>query len=168
MPKPLPADSPDKVVWQQEPGAIRVILDAADDSNLIDGMGHVTSICIMQMPDADKVKAMGSDEAGIRALLACKPAPPDIISAHHLFVQPGEYRVFPMDRDAGAKHIAVAAGFNMLSPETCLATVPIPIHEGSERSFLLFSHPVYSAANMTLAITIGQANITVQGVERED
>ena len=168
MPKALPATSPEKIVWQQAPGAITVILDAESDSNLIDGTGHATSICIMQVPDAEKLKAMGSDEAGLRSLLACKPAPPDIISALQLFVQPGEYRVFPMDRMEGVKHIAVAAGFNTLTPEGCLQVVPVPVHQDTERSWVFFSHPVFSPADMKLSVTIGQATIAVQGVEREN
>lgn len=168
MPPPLPADSPDKVVWNEAKGAISLILEAADDSNLIDGTGHATSICIMQVPDADKLKAMGQDADGIRALLACRPAPPDIIAARQFYVQPGTHMTLVMDRVEGARHIAVVAGFNSLSPEACLATVPIPVHQGSERSFLVFSHPVYSAAAMKLAVTLNQATMAVQGVERED
>lgn len=168
MPKPLPADSPEKVVWNAEPGAITVIIDAQSDANLIDGMGHATSLCLMQVPDAEKILALGADEQGLRALLACKPAPPDIITATQLFVQPGSYRVFPLDRAARARHIAVAAGFNTLTSSGCLAVVPIPVHEDSERSYLFFSHPVYAAADMNLAIDVGQASISVRGAERDN
>lgn len=168
MPKPMPAESPEKVVWNEEPGAIAVILDAQSDANLIDGEGHATSLCVMQVPDGEKIRALGADEQGLRSLLLCKPAPPDIITATQLFVQPGEYRVFPLDRAANAKHIAVAAGFNTLSTSGCLAVVPIPVHEDSERSYLFFSHPVFTAADMNLAIDIGQASINVRGVERDN
>ena len=44
----------------------------------------------------------------------------------------------------------------------------IPVHEDSERSYLFFSHPVFTAADMNLAIDIGQASINVRGVERDN
>ncbi len=168
MPQPQPAASPEKVAWMAEPGAITVILDAEDDCNLIDGEGHATSLCIMQLPKEDGVRPLASTPDGLLELLQCKPRPPDILSATQLYVQPSTYRVFPMDRVEGARYVAVVAGFNDLVPETSFASVAIPIHEDTERSFLLFSHPIYSAAHMKLSINVGQATLSVHGVEREE
>lgn len=167
MPDPQPATSPELVVYNHVPAGIQVLFDAESDANLADGQPHATSICIMQVPSVDRIRAEVATPAGLRKYLQCRPEPPEVIAASQYYVQPGESRVFPLDRYEGARHIAVVAGFDTLTPEGGFATVPVPIHEEKERSFIFFSHMTYSAAPMKLLINIGQASISVQGVERE-
>ena len=168
MPEPEPATSPQTVTWNFSPGAITVILDAESDSNLVDGEPHATSLCLMQAPAMEPLQALAASEEGLRELLQCKARPPEILSASQHYVQPGAYRVFPLDRQAGAQYVAVVAGFDTLTPEGCFAVVPVPIHEQKEHSYLFFSYMLYSAAPMKLSVDIGQATISARGVERDD
>lgn len=168
MPEPEPATSPQAVTWNFSPGAITVILDAESDSNLVDGEPHATSLCLMQAPAMEALQALAATEEGLRELLQCKARPPEILSASQYYVQPGAYRVFPLDRQAGAQYVAVVAGFDTLTPEGCFAVVPVPIHEQKEHSYLFFSYMLYSAAPMKLSVDIGQATISARGVERDD
>ncbi len=168
MPEPEPATSPQTVTWSFSPGAITVILDAESDSNLVNGEPHVTSLCLIQAPAREPLEALASTEEGLRELLLCKARPPELLSASQYYVQPGAYRVFPIDRQAGAQYVAVVAGFDTLTPEGSFAVVPIPIHEQKEHSYIFFSYMLYSAAPMKLSVDIGQATISARGVERDD
>ena len=160
VPPPQPAESPEKVAWSFEAGAIRLAIDADSKLNAVDGVPHAISLCIIQAPSQDKLAAQGATKDGLRQLLQCKASPPDSISAVQFYIQPGERKVVPLDRSEGARYIAIAAGYDALNPAQCFRTVQMPVHTDSHHKFLLFGKVMdYTAAKMNLNVNLGQDSL---------
>ncbi|MCR5170325.1 MAG: type VI secretion system lipoprotein TssJ [Desulfovibrio sp.] len=167
VPPPQPAESPEKVAWSFEAGAIRLAIDADPKLNAVDGVPHALALCIVQAASMDKLAAQGATKEGLRQLLQCKASPPDSISAVQFYIQPGERKVVPLDRSEGARYIAIAAGYDALNPGQCFRTVQMPVHTDSHHTFLLFGKVMdYTAAKMNLNVNLGQDALDCTSAEQ--
>jgi type VI secretion system VasD/TssJ family lipoprotein len=167
MPKPRPAEDPSRVVWQAEPGGVRLSIEAAPDLNTQDGLPLALSLCVFQLDKTDKFDDLAQTPEGLDELQACTANAAGAVSAKRYWLQPGQKLTEDLDRAEGARTMAVAAGYAHLMPELSRASFHYPLHVDKEGYLPGFRKTVYSAAPVDVAIRLTASRVSINGAERD-
>ncbi|MDR1276666.1 MAG: type VI secretion system lipoprotein TssJ [Candidatus Accumulibacter sp.] len=167
MPPPTPSADPSGVVWQTEPKGLRISIEAAPDLNAQDGEPLALSLCVYQLDKTAKFDDLAQSEDGLNLLQDCTISAADAVAAQRFWLQPGQTRVVEIDRAAGAKSLALAAGYAHLAPSLSTARFSYLLHSEKEGYIPGFRKTVYSAARMDIVIRLSASEVSVNGVERE-
>ena len=54
MPRPAPVEDPSRVVWNAEPGGVRLSIETTSDLNTQDGLPLALSLCVFQLDKTDR------------------------------------------------------------------------------------------------------------------
>lgn len=165
MPKPAPVEDPARISWAFEPQGIRLILAADSQLNALGDNALALSLCVYQLKDQQPFSTITANQEGLRSFLECELKDPSVVSATHIYVQPGHKETRFLDRAEGAKYLAVVAGYNNLVPDRCVAITPMPIH--SEKSgVIMFRTTSYEAAHMDAFLTVTKDAVNLKGAKR--
>jgi type VI secretion system VasD/TssJ family lipoprotein len=167
MPKPAPAEDPSRVVWNAEPGGVRLSIETTDDLNAQDGASLSLSLCVFQMDKTDKFDDLAQTPEGLDKLQACTVDAAGAASAKRYWLQPGQKFSEDIDRAEGARVMAVAAGYTHLKPELSRASFRYLMHSDKEGYIPGFRKTVYSAAPMDIVIRLTASQVSINGAERD-
>ncbi|MDR0578069.1 MAG: type VI secretion system lipoprotein TssJ [Candidatus Accumulibacter sp.] len=167
VPPPLPVEDPAHVTWEAKPGGLTLHLVSRSDLNEMDGTPLGLSLCVYQVADTKRFKALAATSGGLDALQECTVEAADAVAAKRFWMQPGEYREVVMDRAEGAKNLAVVAGYAHLKPELSAAVVPFLLHSEKQGYIPFFRTTVHSAALMEIIINLTASAVDAKGVERD-
>jgi type VI secretion system VasD/TssJ family lipoprotein len=120
--QPLPAPE-----WIYEKDAIEVYLRADPRLNLDEGVPHTLLVCLYQLKDPNAFNQLLDDPDGIYTLLECGLFDPSAATVKQIIVRPGRDMNLKLDRAAGAKYVAVAAGYYILEKERMARLYKIPV-----------------------------------------
>jgi type VI secretion system VasD/TssJ family lipoprotein len=167
MPKPQPQTDPSRVVWQAEPGGVHLKIETTPDLNAQDGKPLALSLCVYQLDKADKFNDLSRSAGGLDALQACTVEAGGAVSAKRYWLQPGQVVADVLDREEGARLMAVAAGYAHLTPELSRAAFRFLLHSEKQGWMIGFRDTVYSAAAMEIHIRLTAAQVVINGAERD-
>jgi type VI secretion system VasD/TssJ family lipoprotein len=167
MPKPAPAEDPSRVVWNAEPGGVRLSIETTPDLNAQDGAPLSLSLCVFQLDKTDKFDDLAQTPEGLDKLQACTVDAAGAASAKRYWLQPGQKLSEDIDRAEGARTMAVAAGYAHLEPQLSRASFRYLLHTGKDGYIPGFRKTVYSAASMEIAIRLTASQVSINGVERD-
>jgi predicted component of type VI protein secretion system len=167
MPKPAPAEDPSRVVWNAEPGGVRLSIEATADLNTQDGAPLSLSLCVFQVDRTDKFDDLARTAEGLDKLQACTVDAAGAASAKRYWLQPGQKLSEDIDRAEGARVMAVAAGYAHLKPELSRASFRYLLHTSKEGYIPGFRKTVYSATPMNIVIRLTASQVSINGVERD-
>jgi type VI secretion system VasD/TssJ family lipoprotein len=120
--QPLPP--PD---WSYAKDAIDVTLKADPKLNYAEGMPHTLLVCLYQLKEPNAFNQLAGDTDGIYKLLECGLFDSSVATAKRLIVNPGQDVAVKLDRDEGAKYVAVVAGYYVLERERMTRLIDIPV-----------------------------------------
>jgi type VI secretion system VasD/TssJ family lipoprotein len=167
VPPPLPVEDPSQVVWDAKPGGLTLHLISSIGLNEMGGTPLGLSLCVYQVADVKRFKALSTTADGLDALQECTVDAADAVTAKRFWMQPGEYREVVMDRAERAKNLAVVAGYAHLKPELSAAVIPFLLHSEKEGYIPFFRTTVYSAASMEIIINLTDSAVSIKGIERD-
>jgi type VI secretion system VasD/TssJ family lipoprotein len=167
MPRPAPAEDPSRVVWNAEPGGVRLSIEAAPDLNAQDGTPLALSLCVFQLDKTDKFDDLAQTPEGLDKLQACTVEAAGAASARRYWLQPGQKLSEDIDRAEGARTMAVAAGYAHLEPKLSRAGFRYLMHTDKNGYIPGFRKTVYSAAPMNIVIRLTASQVSINGVERD-
>ncbi len=166
LPPPKAVDDPSKIAWSFLPGGISVTLKAESSINVVREKKHAVLIKLLQLDKKDVAEQMIKTSAGIIALLEGDGKDAGVLRGDSYYIQPGAQMEFTLDRTEGAKFFAVVAGFDSLDPRDCFSITPMPVHQGTERDWLVMSKDVYSPAPLDAKIFLTKQKVEMKGFER--
>ncbi|MDR2788815.1 MAG: type VI secretion system lipoprotein TssJ [Candidatus Accumulibacter sp.] len=167
MPRPRPAEDPSRVIWQAEPGGVRLSIEAAPDLNARDGLPLSLSLCVFQLDKTGKFDDLAQTPEGLDKLQDCTVDAAGAVSARRYWLQPGQKLTEDVDRAEGARTMAVAAGYAHLEPELSRASFRYLMHTDREGYIPGFRKTVYSAARMEIVIRLTASRVSINGTERD-
>lgn len=113
--------------WEYEPNAIRLNLKSDPQLNLFQGRAHTVVLCAYLLTDPNELNQLVDEKGGLEKLFECTKFHPSVTHAKRLIIHPGrEYKEI-LDRAAGAKYVAVVAGYFKLQKENVVKLYSIPI-----------------------------------------
>jgi type VI secretion system VasD/TssJ family lipoprotein len=167
MPKPAPVEDPSRVVWNAEPGGVRLSIETTPDLNVQDGVPLALSLCVFQLDKTDKFDDLAQTPEGLDKLQACTVDAAGAASAKRYWLQPGQKLTEDIDRAEGARTMAVAAGYAHLDPKLSRARFRYLMHTDKDGYIPGFRKTVYSAVPMTIVIRLTASQVSINGVERD-
>lgn len=167
MPKPAPAEDPSRVVWNAEPGGVRLSIETTPDLNARDGVSLALSLCVFQLDKSDKFNDLAQTPEGLDKLQTCTVDAAGAVSARRYWLQPGQKLTEDIDRAEGARMMAVVAGYAHLEPELSRASFRYLMHTAKEGYIPGFRKTVYSATQMNILIRLTASQVSINGVERD-
>lgn len=119
--------------WEYEPNAIRLNLKSDPQLNLFQGRAHTLVICAYLLSDPNELNQLVDEKGGLEKLCECTKFHPSVTFAKRLVIHPNrEYRE-TLDRAAGAKYVALVAGYFKLQKEHVVRLYSIPIVEEKKK-----------------------------------
>lgn len=149
-----PPPAPD---WSYEKDAIEMRLKADPQLNLDDGAPHTLVLCTYQLRDPNTFNRLAEDMEGIYKLLACDLFDASVATAKRVIVHPGQDMVSIMDRAAGARHVAVVAGYYTLHQDRVTRLYNIPVQV--ETSGLVRRTTVSRPGRLSFELALGPLQI---------
>lgn len=98
--------------------------------NLYNGMSHALHLCVYQLSDPNAFNQFSEDEMGLSKLMNCERFDAGVALSKRIIIQPGEDRVFQLDRAVGAKYVGIVAGYYALNKRNVVRLYRIPGAEG--------------------------------------
>lgn len=144
------SESPDTMLWPQEPKGITVELTASRDLNMYEGKPHTLLICLYQLEKREAFDALAATPEGLSRLLECGAFDPSVKMSTRIFLQPGENAAHTLDRVEKARYAAVACGYFASSPVKAARVWEIPINTRTEG--WLWKTTLYSAGKFGLRL----------------
>jgi type VI secretion system VasD/TssJ family lipoprotein len=167
MPKPRPVADPSQVIWQAEPGGVRLTIEAAPDLNLREETPLSLSLCVFQLDKTEKFDDLAQTPEGLDKLQACTVEAAGAVNARRYWLQPGQKRTEVLERAEGARTMAVAAGYAHLDPELSHASFRYPLRVGKEGYVPGFRKTVYSASPVEIVIRLTASRVSINGAKRD-
>jgi type VI secretion system VasD/TssJ family lipoprotein len=112
--------------WTYEKDAVRIHIKADPKLNLDQGVPHTLMICLYQLKDPNAFDNLSEDRDGIYKLLDCNLFAPSVATAKRVIVGPGQDTTVTLDRAAGARYVAAAAGYYDLQKDRMIRLYDIP------------------------------------------
>ena len=150
--RPLPPPE-----WAYEKEAIKINLKADRDLNEHGGMPHPLHSCIYQLKDLNAFIKLTGYEDGLRELLNYRCAGFDALAASPMDIQPKQELTLTLDRAEGAKYVAIAAGYYVLSKDRTIRWIEIPVV--TERRGFLKRKKIQKPGHLNIEIILGPKQI---------
>jgi len=113
--------------WEYEPNAIRLNLKSDPQLNLFQGRPHTLVLCAYLLSDPNELNQLVNEKGGLEKLCECTKFHPSVTHAKRFIIHPNrEYKEI-LDRAAGAKYVALVAGYFSLQKENVVRLFSIPI-----------------------------------------
>jgi type VI secretion system VasD/TssJ family lipoprotein len=119
--KPLPPTE-----WTYEKDAVQIHFQADPKLNLDEGVPHTLMICLYQIKDPNVFNQLSEDTDGIYKLLDCALFDSGVATAKRIIVSPGQDTTVTLDRAAGARYVALVAGYYILQKDRMIRLYDIP------------------------------------------
>jgi len=128
-PQPLPEapplpPKPKPMVTQEK--KLTVKINASKKLNLYLANPHALLLTIFQLDTTQNFKKLARTSAGLRKLMTGSGLDNSIVARTHKYLQPGANFTITLDREEGAKYIAVVAGYYQLNPRHVVRLAPLP------------------------------------------
>ncbi len=114
--------------WGYKPNAVRIQVQARGALNVVNGQSHTLVLGVFQLSDPGKFSVLGSTANGLYQLLSGSQTDKSIVNFQRFIIQQGERKTFVLARAAGAKYVALVAGYNNINPEMDRVIFNVPIH----------------------------------------
>ena len=122
--------------WEYEPNAIFLNLRGDPQLNLFQGKSHTLVLCVYFLTDPNEINQLVDEKGGLEKLCECTKFHPSVTNAKRLIIHPSREYKETLDRPAGAKYVAVVAGYYNLKKENVVRLFTIPVVEEKKRSTL--------------------------------
>jgi len=113
--------------WEYEPNAIRLNLKSDPQLNLFQGRAHTLVLCAYLLTDPNELNQLVDEKGGLEKLCECTKFHPSVTNAKRLIIHPNREYKETLDRAAGAKYVAVVAGYFKLQKENVVKLYSIPV-----------------------------------------
>jgi len=113
--------------WEYEPNAIRLNLKSDPQLNLFQGRAHTLVFCVYFLTDPNELNQLMDEKGGLEKLCECTKFHPSVTNAKRLIINPNREYKETLDRAAGAKYVAVVAGYFKLQKENAVRLFAIPV-----------------------------------------
>lgn len=117
--------------WEFAREAIHVRADAASQLNLHEGKPHTLMVCFYQLKNMTTFPSLTDEMQGRYKLLECEPFDATVASAKRLILQPGDDFTLLLDRQSGARHLAVIAGYYLLEKKRIIRTADFSVNQNT-------------------------------------
>ncbi len=115
--------------WEYEPNAIHLNLKSDPQLNLFQGRAHTLVLCAYFLTDPNELNQLMDEKGGLEKLCDCTKFHPSVTSAKRLIIHPNREYKETLDRSAGAKYVAIVAGYFKLQKENVVRLFTIPVVE---------------------------------------
>jgi len=120
--------------WDYEPKAIHIHLKSDPQLNLYQGKSHTIVFCLYLLTDPNEINQLVDEKGGLERLCECSKFHPSVTAAKRFIIHPNkEYRE-TIDRAAGAKYVAVVAGYFNLKKENMYRLYTVPVVEEKKKN----------------------------------
>ncbi len=120
--------------WDYEPKAIHLNIKSDPQLNLYQGKSHTLVLCIYLLTDPNEINQLVDEKGGLEKLCECSKFHPSVTAAKRFIIHPNkEYRE-TLDRAAGAKYVALVAGYFNLKKENMYRLYHIPVVEEKKKN----------------------------------
>ncbi|MBM4325311.1 MAG: type VI secretion system lipoprotein TssJ [Deltaproteobacteria bacterium] len=113
--------------WEYEPNAIRLNIKSDPQLNLFQGRAHTLVLCAYLLTDPNELNQLIDEKGGLEKLCECTKFHPSVTHAKRFIIHPNREYKETLDRAAGAKYVAVVAGYFTLKKENVVKLFPIPV-----------------------------------------
>ncbi|MCX8117627.1 MAG: type VI secretion system lipoprotein TssJ [Desulfobacterota bacterium] len=119
--------------WEYEPNAIRLNLKSDAQLNLFQGRAHTLVLCVYLLSDPNELNQLVDERGGLEKLCECTKFHPSVTFAKRFIIHPNREYKETLDRAAGAKYVALVAGYFKLQKENVVKLYSIPIVEEKKK-----------------------------------
>ncbi len=140
--------------WEYEPNAIRLNLKSDPQLNLFQGKAHTIVLCAYLLTDPNELNQLIDEKGGLEKLCECTKFHPSVAHAKRFIVHPNREYKETLDRAAGAKYVAVVAGYFTLKKENVVKLYSIPVVD-EKKGNTLYQKP----GVLTLDLLLGPQQI---------
>ncbi len=120
--------------WEYEANAIHLNLKSDPQLNLFQGRAHTLVLCVYLLTDPNELNQLMDEKGGLEKLCECTKFHPSVTYAKRLIILPNREYKETLDRAAGAKYVAVVAGYFKLQKENMVKLFPIPVVEEKKKN----------------------------------
>jgi type VI secretion system VasD/TssJ family lipoprotein len=113
--------------WEYEPNAIRLNLKSDPQLNLFQGRAHTLVLCVYLLTDPNELNQLVDEKGGLEKLCECTKFHPSVTHAKRFIIHPNREYKETLDRAAGAKYVAMVAGYFKLQKENVVKLYSIPV-----------------------------------------
>jgi len=135
--------------WEYEPNAIRLNLKSDPQLNLFQGKPHTIVLCAYLLTDPNELNQLMDEKGGLEKLCECTKFHPSVTYSKRFIIHPNREYKETLDRAAGAKYVALVAGYFKLQKENVVRLFPIPIVE-EKKGNTLYQKPGLLALDLLL------------------
>jgi type VI secretion system VasD/TssJ family lipoprotein len=143
--------------WTSGEKAVSLRFEADKMLNARGGEPHPVGVCVYQLRDRDEFMRLAGSEDGLYRLLECTPFDSSVADVKRIVVTPGKDREVSLDRAAGARFVALVAGYFTVDRYRSVRIFSIP------RLTTGFIFPVEEPAPFDVAIRLGPRGILPGG-----
>jgi type VI secretion system VasD/TssJ family lipoprotein len=136
--------------WEYEPNAIRLNLKSDPQLNLFQGRAHTLVLCAYLLTDPNELNQLVDEKGGLEKLCECTKFHPSVTHAKRFIIHPNREYKETLDRAAGAKYVAVVAGYFKLQKENVVRLFTIPVVD-EKKGNTLYQKP--GVLNIDLLLT---------------
>jgi len=115
--------------WEYEANAIHLNLKSDPQLNLFQGRSHTLVLCAYFLTDPNEINQLMDEKGGLEKLCDCTKFHPSVTGAKRFIIHPNREYKETIDRPAGAKYVALVAGYFKLQKENVARLFTIPVVE---------------------------------------
>jgi type VI secretion system VasD/TssJ family lipoprotein len=123
---PPPAQKAAEVRPMVSPDMVTLHVVADPQLNLYNGLAHALHLCVSQLTDPNSFNQLSNDEKGLSKLMNCERGDQSVAFAQRIVVQPGEDRVFELQKAEGAKYVGIVAGYYQMQKRSAVRLYRLP------------------------------------------
>jgi type VI secretion system VasD/TssJ family lipoprotein len=135
--------------WEYEANAVHLNLKSDPQLNLFQGRAHTLVLCAYLLTDPNELNQLLGEKGGLEKLFECTKFHPSVTHAKRLIIHPNREYKETLDRAAGAKYVAVVAGYFKLQKENVVKLFSIPVVEEKKRN-TIYQNPGVLKINLLL------------------
>ncbi len=113
--------------WEYEANAIQLHLQSDPQLNLFQGRAHTLVLCAYLLTDPNELNQLVDEKGGLEKLCECTKFHPSVTQAKRFIIHPNREYKETLDRAAGAKYVAIVAGYFKLQKENVVKLFSIPV-----------------------------------------
>ncbi len=120
--------------WEYEANAVHLNLKSDPQLNLFQGRAHTLVLCVYFLTDPNELNQLVDEKGGLEKLCECSKFHPSVTHAKRFIIHPNREYKETLDRAAGAKYVAIVAGYFKLQKENVVKLFPIPVVEEKKKN----------------------------------
>jgi len=107
--------------------AVTLSIEAAPDLNSVNGLANSCAVLILQAKSLAELQEIMADPGRVKPLFISAAGDKNLLQVDRYVMMPGQRSVLHLDRAAGARHIAVLAGYYPQPDAEQMSIVSIPV-----------------------------------------